>query len=92
MNIGIGNEHPDGLLTYPDVANLSGCAALPRLAWRGAGASCVALAWLHSPPELSLTRRPVLVLWVWWAMGCTSRRVRRWMGVSIRIAYEHLDR
>ena len=25
MNIGIGNEHLDSLLTYPDVANLSGC-------------------------------------------------------------------
>jgi len=25
MNIWIGYEHPDSLLTYPDVANLSGC-------------------------------------------------------------------
>ena len=31
MNIGIGNEHPDSLLTYPDVANLSGCAQPVRM-------------------------------------------------------------
>ena len=31
MNIGIGNEHLDSLLTYPDVANLSGCAECIRM-------------------------------------------------------------
>ena len=39
MNIRIGNEHPDSLLTYPDVANLSGSAQPIRmrsLAWLGA--------------------------------------------------------
>ena len=68
------------------------------LAWRGTGASCVALAWRgalawsNSMPGLSLARCPVLALWVRWAVGCASRRVRRWMGVSIRIGNEHLDR
>jgi len=52
------------------------------LAWRGMGASCGALAWRgalawsNSMPGLSLARRPVLALWVRWAVGCASRRVR----------------
>ena len=25
MRMWIGNEHPDSFMTYPDVANLSGC-------------------------------------------------------------------
>ena len=68
------------------------------LAWRGMGASCGALAWRgalawsNSMPGVSLARRPVLALWVRWAVGCASRRVRRWMGVSIWIGNEHLDR
>ena len=74
-----------------------GWAWRAALAWRGMGASCVALAWralawLNLMPGLSLARRPVLALWVGWAVGCASRRVRRWMGVSIWIGNEHLDR
>ena len=45
MNIRIGYEHLDSLLTYPDVANLSGSVQPIRMwltypdAWRGVHAS-----------------------------------------------------
>ena len=53
MNIRIGNEHPDSLLTYPDVANLSGSAQPIRmrsLAWLGAVLGPHTSPWLGAVP------------------------------------------
>ena len=75
MNIWIGYEHPDSLLTYPDVANLSGCAAWPGLAryWglmrRPGLARLPDLVGFDAWAELGAVPSPGFVGWV----GCGVR-------------------